>query len=132
MRRRYEDSFCGIEDQVVRQVFPPRCKLLVNTLQLGREICRACLSAPLGVDACENVAQDDREEAKLSEGGDAERRRTWIAVGLSCVGERSPMFEFFVGVEKFDGYEGIRLLDANRSTLVQTLNLVDDCDDSEH
>jgi len=40
------------------------------------------------------------------------------------VGERGPTLEFFVGIMELDGYKCVRLLDADRSTLIQALNLI--------
>lgn len=41
------------------------------------------------------------------------------------------MLELLVGIEEFDGHKSVRLFDADGSTLVEALDLINDCDDGK-
>lgn len=76
MRRRSRGYFRYIYREVFGQKPTPCYQLLMDALQLGRQLCGAYVEASFGIDSAEYITQNDRELAKVSKRRDTICRRT--------------------------------------------------------
>ena len=80
----------------------------------------------LAVHCVHNLVQDYAQLAKFGECRHVVARRA-IVFRRRSVSKRLPVFEFLILVQEFDGDMAVGFLQHRCSTLVEGLDLVDDC-----